>query len=206
MPKGRDICNGWYIIIIKMKHLLDVKPQYLLAATLVSASVCAFALRANNQQMLVLRDAVYLADERGEGVQESLLNLQSYVTAHMNTDLSSGGNGVYPPIQLKNSYDRLIVERSKQIEANNAQTYTAAQAFCEQQNSADFSGRNRIPCIEQFVESRGITLTPIPDALYKFSFVSPIWSPDLAGWTMVSTVVLGVLTAGSFIRRKFHKR
>jgi hypothetical protein len=169
-------------------------------------SISAFALRANNQQMIELRDAVYTADERGEGVQESLIALQSYVTAHMNTRLDSGNSGVYPPIQLKSTYDRLVVERSKQVAASNSQTYTAAQAECERQNPTDFSGRNRIPCIEQIVQSRGVSLPPIPDALYKFSFTSPAWSPDLAGWSIVTSIVLGALTTVAFIRRTIHKR
>lgn len=197
--------NTWYIIIIKMKLTLDVKPQYLLAATLVSVSVCAFSLRSNNQNMLELRADVYAADERGEGVQESLIALQSYVTAHMNTDLSSGGSGVYPPIQLKNTYERLITERSAKVAANNTQTYSEAQAECERQNPNDFSGRNRIPCIEKYVQSKGVILPPIPDALYKFSFISPVWSPDLAGWSMVTSIVLAGLTATAFIRRTIHR-
>jgi hypothetical protein len=189
-----------------MIHALDVKPQYLLAATLVSVSICAFALRANNQQMLELRDAVYVADGRGEGIQESLVALQSYVTAHMNTRLDSGNSGVYPPIQLKSTYERLITERSNKVAASNTQTYSEAQAECERQNPNDFSGRNRIPCIEKFVQSKGVTLPPIPDALYKFSFISPVWSPDLAGWSMVTSIVLGAVTAASLIRQRIHKR
>lgn len=197
--------SAWYIIIIKMIKPLDVKPQYLLAATVVSVSICAFALRANNQQMLELRDAVYAADERGEGIEPALADLQSYVTAHMNTQLDSGDNAVYPPIQLKATYDRLIVERSKQIEANNSRMYSEAQAHCERLNPTDFSGRNRVPCIEQYVQSKGVTLPPISDSLYKFSFVSPVWSPDLAGWTLLSSIVLGFATAIAYLRRFIHK-
>lgn len=184
-----------------MKNPLDVKPKYLLAATLVSFSISAFALRANNQQMLELRDKVYVADERGEGVQEALQELQAYVTSHMNTDLSSGNNNVYPPIQLKATYDRLVAERGEKLAADNTKIYNDAQQECERQNPNDFSGRNRVPCIEQYVKSKGIVLPTISDAMYKFSFVSPVWSPDLAGWSLVSSFVLAMLTAVAFLRR-----
>lgn len=151
--------------------------------------------------MLQLRQAVYTADKSGTDVQTSLVRLQSYVTAHMNTKLDAGANAVYPPVQLKYTYDRLVKARSDQLATTNSQTYSNAQAYCEQQNPTDFSGRNRVPCIEQYVQSHGVQLPPIPDALYKFSFVSPAWSPDLAGWTAVTTVLLGVLTLVAFARR-----
>ncbi|MBC7707915.1 hypothetical protein H7Y63_01695 [Polaromonas sp.] len=181
-------------------------PQILLGATLVSLSICAFSLRANNQHMLELRQAVYTADERGSGVQEALVNLQSYVTAHMNTKLDAGSNAVYPPIQLKYTYDRLVRARSEQLATTNSQTYTAAQTYCEQQNPNDVSGRNRVPCIEEYVQSHGVQLAPIPDALYKFSFASPAWSPDLAGWSMVTTIVLAAITVASAVKRFILKR
>lgn len=181
-------------------------PVLCLGATLISLSICAFSLRANNEHMLQLRQAVYSADEKGSDIKPPLLKLQSYVTAHMNTKLDAGASAVYPPIQLKYSYDRLVKARSDQLATNNGQTYSAAQAYCEQQNSSDFSGRNRVPCIEQYVQSHGVQLPPISDALYKFSFVSPSWSPDLAGWSLVATLVLALTTFGLFVRRLMMKR
>lgn len=181
-------------------------PPLLIAATIVSLSICALALRANNQHMLQLRQAVYTADEKGVGVQPALVKLQAYVTAHMNTKLDAGANAVYPPIQLKNTYDRLIQERSSKLAAANTQTYNAAQTYCEQLNHTDVSGRNRVPCIEQYVQSHGLQLPPVTDDLYKFSFVSPSWSPDLAGWSVVVTAVLGTVSVASIVRRLVIKR
>ena len=177
----------------------------LIGATVISFSICAFSLRANNEHMVRLRQAVYAADEKGEGVQPALNNLQAYVTSHMNTKLDAGSSAVYPPIQLKFTYDRLIQARSDKLSQTNSQTYSAAQAFCEQQNSTDFSGRNRVPCIEEYVQSHGVQLSNIPDALYKFSFVSPVWSPDLAGWSLATTVLLAGITFIVAVRRFIHK-
>lgn len=188
-----------------MIKLRAVPTPILFGATIVSLSVCAFALRANNQHMLELRQAVYSADEQGGNVQAALVGLQSYVIAHMNTSLDSDSSGVYPPVQLKFTYDRLVQARSEKLATTNAQTYNEAQKFCEQQNPNDFSGRNRVPCIEQYVEKAGLTLPPIPDALYKFSFASPAWSPDLAGWSAVTSVVLALSTVVTAARR-FIKR
>jgi hypothetical protein len=33
----------------------------------------------------------------------------------------------------------------------------------------------------------------VPEGLYKFDFVSPRWSPDLAGWSLVFTIALTFL-------------
>jgi hypothetical protein len=146
--------------------------------------------------MVKLRNAVYTADKNNTDVETSLKQLQSYVTSHMNTNLSSGNGSVYPPIQLKYTYDRLVQTQSSQLSQTNTQLYTDAQHYCEQQDPVDFSGHNRVPCIEQYVSSRtpdAVQLPAIPDALYKFSFVSPTWSPDLAGWSLMVAVVSGLL-------------
>jgi hypothetical protein len=183
-----------------------VKPWYLLTIALLSAVICVFALRANNQHMLSLRDAVYSADKNNSDVQSALNHLQAYVTAHMNTNLSTG-TSVYPPVQLKYTYDRLVQAQQAAAAASSGDTdlYTAAQGYCEQQDPVDFSGHNRVPCIEQYVQSHGGTALPsspnIPDSLYKFAFVSPHWSPDLAGWTLLVAIASLLLAAGLYVLR-----
>ncbi len=172
-----------------------VKPWYFLVLAVVSGVVCVGALRANNQHMIKLRNAVYSADKYDNNVQGALKNLQSYVTSHMNTDLNTG-TSVYPPIQLKYTYNRLVQARSSQLTQTNTQLYTDAQTYCQQQDPTDFSGHNRVPCIEQYVTSRShdvVQLPPVPVSLYEFSFVTPSWSPDLAGWSLVVTVLSGLL-------------
>lgn len=176
-----------------------LKPWYFLAACLVLSVVCVIALRANNEHMIKLRSAVYAADKQGSDVETPLKALQAYVTTHMNTDLNTGQTTVYPPIQLKYTYDRLVQAKASQANESNTQIYTDAQHYCEQQNSVDFSGHNRVPCIEQYVTSHSqAQAQSIPDSLYKFSFVSPKWSPDLAGWTMLLAVISGVLFVVTF--------
>jgi hypothetical protein len=177
-----------------------LKPWYFLVAAVVFTIICVFALRANNQHMIKLRTALYSADQHNTDVQGALNRLQAYVTAHMNTNLSTG-TSVYPPIQLKYTYDRLVQAQSGQLSQTNTELYSQAQQYCEQQNPVDFSGHNRVPCIEQYVSSRtpdAVQLPAIPDALYKFSFATPSWSPDLAGWSMVLAVFSGLLAMVTF--------
>ena len=185
-----------------------IKPWYFLVTAVVFAVIGVFAMRANNQHMIKLRDAVYSADKNDTDVQAALNRLQAYVTSHMNTNLSTG-TSVYPPIQLKYTYGRLVQARSDKLVQTNGQLYTDAQHYCEQQDPTDFSGHNRVPCIEQYVSSRSpdaVQLPAIPDALYKFSFVTPAWSPDLAGWSLVIAALSGLLGVATFIIDRWFRR
>ncbi len=182
-----------------------IKPWYFLAVVLACGVVCIFALRANNQHMLKLRTAVYSADQDNGDVQGALDKLQAYVTTHMNTNLSTG-TSVYPPVQLKYTYQRLAQAQADQLAQSNTQLYTAAQHYCEGQDPVDFSGHNRVPCIEQYVETHaGNQLSAIPDGLYKFSFVTPSWSPDLAGWTLLATGFSLLLAIISWLADRWFK-
>lgn len=183
-----------------------LRPWYFLAVAVLSGVVCVFALRANNQHMLVLRSDVYSADQSGNGIQTALNNLRTYVYAHMNTNLATGPDAVYPPIQLKYTYDRLVQAESARVAATNTQVYTDAQHYCEQQDSTDFSGRNRVPCITAYVNSHGAKSQPIPDSVYKFDFVSPSWSPDLAGWSLVVALTTGFLGLLLWVVQRWFKQ
>lgn len=159
--------------------------------------------------MIKLRDAVYSADQNNSDVQGALERLQAYVTAHMNTNLSAGPNSVYPPVQLKYTYDRLVKAQSDQLGQTNTQLYTDAQHYCEQQDPTDFSGHNRVPCIEQYVAARtpdSVQLPAIPEALYKFSFVTPTWTPDLAGWSLVVAALSSLLFVFTGVAKLWFRR
>jgi hypothetical protein len=182
-----------------------LKPWYFLALALIATTLSVFVLRANNEHMVQLRSAVYEADKGNGDVANSLRNLQSYVTTHMNTNLSNGPNAVYPPIQLKYTYERLVQSQNSGLAGS--QLYTEAQHYCEGKNSVDFSGRNRVPCIEKYVQAHGgAQPAAIPDALYKFDFVSPSWSPDLAGWSLLFAILLWLSFITSLLASLWFKR
>lgn len=174
-----------------------VKTWYLLAACLVFALIAVAALRNNYTGMTRLREAVYQADRDAGDVETALQDLRSYVGGHMNTSLDNG-NGIYPPIQLKYTYERLVKAEKDRVEAATSQIYTDAQKHCEALYPGSVSGGPRVPCIEQYIKSHGTTARSIPDALYKFDFVSPRWSPDLAGWSVVFGIVFLGLTVVRF--------
>lgn len=171
--------------------------------------IATFSLRANNQNMVHLRQAVFDADKQNGDVETALRDLRQYVYTHMNTDLASGDNAIKPPIQLKYRYDRLVeAELAKNNRSNDL--YNDAQTYCEAHIKA-FLGRDKLTCVRQYLdEHSGDSKTAeinIPDDLYKFDFVSPRWSPDLAGWSLVCAIaVLFLSLIRLFIDRSIQRR
>lgn len=183
----------------KIHHLLVVlRPisyWYFVAIFLVSAFVAAYALRQNNLEALRLRDHVIEVDKQNGDVEKALRELREFTYSHMNANLASD-NGIYPPIQLKYRYERLIAADLKRLEGNDRDVYAEAQRHCEAQNPTGFLGATRLGCIQQYVDQNArpeARPKPIPDDLYKFDFASPRWSPDLAGWSIVIAVFALVL-------------
>jgi hypothetical protein len=153
--------------------------------------------------MVKLRTAVYTADKNNTDVNGTLKNLQAYVTSHMNTNLSSGPNAPYPPIQLEYTYIRLQQANNQSASNVNQTLYTDAENYCQATIPTGFSGRYRVSCIEQYITSHGATVTLINPSLYEFNFLSPSWSPDLGGWTILISIILGILFILSLVIKRF---
>lgn len=190
----------------KIKFIASLPYKVFLGLFLLSAIVCVLALRGNNQNMIELRDVVYEADKNSGDVSTALNNLRQYVHSHMNTDLSSGGNAIKPPIQLKYTYERLHAAEKQRVDSVNERIYTEAQAHCERQDPASFSGGSRVPCIEEYVSRNGAQPNVVPAALYQFDFISPAWSPDMAGWSLVLSIIFFISFVSSFAVEKLVKQ
>lgn len=173
--------------------LRPISYWYFLIAFIISGLVTVFALRNNNLTAINLRNQVLTTDQDNGNVNAALSKLQKYVYANMNTSLSSGPNAIYPPIQLKYTYQRLLQAEQSQVNTTNANLYTSAENYCQQAVPNGFSGRYRVSCIDNYVTQNAAKVQPIPAALYEFDFQPPFWSPDLAGWSLVLTIILGLL-------------
>lgn len=173
------------------RTLRPISYWYFLVLCLLFAVLGVVFLRQNNLQAINLRDHVLQVDKDNGDVETALRQLREYIYTHMNTDLSSGN--LQQPIQLKYRYERLAVAEKAKADAANAQVYTEAQRICEQKFPASFSGGPRVPCIQDYVTSHGTQPQAIPDALYKFSFVSPRWSLDRAGISLLLSAVFFIL-------------
>src|SRR5688572_32291673 len=109
------------------RRIRPIKTLYLFAAFLLMAAVCVLALRGNYSTMVDLREKVYAADKSGVNVEEALQDLRAHVNAHMNTTLTGGAESIYPPIHLKETYDRLKQAEQDRVNNVNSKVYTDAQ-------------------------------------------------------------------------------
>lgn len=177
---------------------------YFLIAFVISGSICIYALRQNNLTAIKLYQNVITADKDNSNVVGSLNTLRMYIYSHMNTNLASGPNSIYPPVQLKYSWQRAVAAQqaaANQANQQNSQLYTDAEYYCQKQVPNGFSGRYRIPCVDNYIQTHKITVPAVnvPASLYEFDFQPPFWSPDLAGWSLLATIVLFILFAVRFL-------
>jgi len=137
--------------------------------------------------MVERRAAVMSADEAGdqEVTIQRLYDLQQHVTSHMNTDM---GTGVY----LEESYRRdsqKVLDQASGDQNPNGNIYKKAQEVC----APRFSGYSAayLQCTTSELakypaSSDLIGAVKLPSAsAYLHDFVSPVWSPDFAGWSVV---------------------
>ncbi len=195
----------------KLHHILvvirPISHWYFVIVFALGASAAAIALRQNNLTAIQLRDKVFQADKENGDTEAALQELREFTYRHMNTNLASD-TGIYPPIQLKYTYERLIAAEQKRVEGDNQDVYNQAQQYCEANFPQGLSGGNRLPCIKQYIDEHGAPDAKprtIPDDLYKFDFVAPTWSPDLAGWSLVVAGFSLVLLAARLIAQVWIK-
>ena len=161
-----------------------------LVLSLVFLAVGIYGLRQNNFEMIRLRDEVIKADERGGDVEETLAELREHVHGHMNTDLSGGDFGIKPPIQLKNRYEQLAKIENERVKEERKQIQSTAEKICGERYPGAGFNSPRVECIAEYMRVNAPSANEVPSELYKFDFVSPRWSPDLAGWSLLAAAAL----------------
>lgn len=167
---------------------------FLVGIFAVSVMLSIFALRQNNLTMIALRDNVYAADKQGGDVEAALRELRVFVYGHMNTNLRAGSTSSEAPIQLTETYNRLVAAEQARVASigGNGAVYAAAQQKC-----ADKAvGTENLQCIQQYLTDNGgnkFQLSLPSKEFYTFDFVSPAWSLDLAGVSLIVAVASGLL-------------
>lgn len=175
----------------------------ILVGLLGSLTVGLLALRQNNLRMRELRTAVFEADQQNksdEELEKALQALRQHVLTHMNANLKPvNTDSGAPPIQLPYKYYRDTVElwsrEIRTIDTGLLGYLSQARQFCETEN---FVISERLNClVDRTSEVDGMPqardFAP-PIELYVFDFVSPQWTPDLAGISLVVFFLfLGVL-------------
>lgn len=173
--------------------LRPVSYWYFLAAFLAFGIIFILSYRQNNIRMIELRDRVFAADEANGDIAGALNDLRQYVYGHMNARLVSGDTAIRPPIQLKHHYERLVNKENERLESQKAALTKEAEQVCRQKFPNTLNVTGLAPCIEGYVMEKATAKQEIPKELYQFDFVSPRWSPDLAGWSLVLAAIFGLL-------------
>lgn len=178
-----------------MRRLQRVRTWQLVIILIIVGFISATFLRLNNIGMIERRSAVMAADESGDtkALQDRLYDLQRYVSAHMNTSM---GKGVYLISSYKRdsqtAYDNALNESNI-----NGNIYKKVQDVCRPRFSR-WSGAY-VQCVRdelaKYPDSKNLTSSvnwPRAD-MYLHVFISPLWSSDFAGWSVIVFIVILVL-------------
>lgn len=191
------------------RRLLFLKAWYFLVLAVAFGLLAVHGLRSNYARMAELRESVYAADQQNGDVEKALNELRSHVHGHMNTNLSGDTNAIKPPIQLKARYERLAAVENERIKAANEKIAAQGEQVCAAQFPAAGFNASRVDCVQQYVSQNALKSSSVPDSLYKFDFVSPRWSPDLAGFSILFSIIFFILFIARvateyIIRRRLH--
>lgn len=182
-----------------IRQLQHLKTWQLFVLLILVGFIAATFLRLNNIGMVQRRDAVAQADKSGDvvAIQARLFDLQRYVSSHMNTAMGD----IYLEHQYKRDTESAISIASG-ASASSGNIYKQAQDVC----APKFRGYSQayLQCtldyLSQFTQSEDpVTNANLPKAdAYRYSFVSPLWSPDFAGFSIVIWLVVLLVIIARF--------
>jgi hypothetical protein len=154
----------------------------ILGLVLLSLVMSGLSLRDNSLMASKLKSEVINLDKTGASdLPAKLSQLKNQVTNHMNTPLVDK-NGIKPPIQLSGSYARAKAAEQKRVSDYNVTINADAQKNCESKFGPG-QVQPRLACNSEYVSAKGIKEKTILVDYYYYDFVSPSWSPDLAGFS-----------------------
>jgi hypothetical protein len=190
---GRSKTRRW------LARARALKNWQLLVLLLIMIIVSATFLRLNNLGMVERRTAVINADAKGdkEALRASIVELQNYISSHMNTSLVGG---LYLSKTYERDRDAALAAAGSTTNPNSA-VYQQASIECRQRwKGGVASFRNDyVQCVVEKVGSMAPQSDPtaglrLPKAdAYRINFASPLWTPDIAGLSVLVCVLL-VLT------------
>ncbi len=189
----------------RIKRLSQIKTWQLVILLIMSGFISATFLRLNNVGMVERRESVEHADKAGDivNLQQRLYDLQRYVSTHMNADPGK----IALDHTYKQMYDRKLKEFEEEIKnQSNNDTVSKVRAVCDARAQQGGYGRfttqadpRYINCInEEWVKypaSKATNLqfeAPSTEPYYH-TFVSPIWSADYAGWSLLVTIFIAMI-------------
>ena len=189
----------------RIKRLSQIKTWQLVILLIMSGFISATFLRLNNVGMVERRESVENADKAGDivNLQQRLYDLQRYVSTHMNADPGK----IALDHTYKQMYDRKLKEFEEEIKnQSNNDTVSKVRAVCDARARQGGYGRattqadpRYVSCIneewEKYPAAKVANLqfeAPSTEPYYQ-TFVSPIWSADYAGWSLLVTIFIAMI-------------
>ena len=189
----------------RIKRLSQIKTWQLVILLIMSGFISATFLRLNNVGMVERRESVEHADKAGDivNLQQRLYDLQRYVSTHMNADPGK----IALDHTYKQMYDRKLKEFEEEIKnQSNNDTVSKVRAVCDARARQGGYGRattqadpRYVSCIneewEKYPAAKVANLqfeAPSTEPYYH-TFVSPIWSADYAGWSLLVTIFIAMV-------------
>lgn len=182
-----------------LRFLQHAKTWQLLVVLILCGFVAATFLRLNNIGMIERRTAVIAADEAGDNAvtQQRLFALQRYVASHMNADPGRiAFNGQYQRDSQK------LKDEAASQDTSDGNVYQKAAAVCDPIARAQgwrWPDPRYTQCIDaelsKYPAANGpVTSIKVPDvSMYYHSYVSPAWSPDFAGFSLLACAILALM-------------
>ena len=195
----------------RIKQLQRVKTWQLLILFVLVAFIAATFLRLNNIGMSQRRAAVLAADKAGDtdAIQSRLYDLQRFASEHMN----AGTEAFYLEGQYKRNVQQLI-EAAKDKGNPNGNINVKAEAVCKPKFTV--WSQAYVQCFTDELAKYPPSSDPAQNVklpstgLYRYSFASPLWSPDFAGLFVLIALVILVMIAlrllGLLVLRLLLKR
>ena len=189
----------------RIKQLSQIKTWRLVILLIMSGFISATFLRLNNVGMVERRESVENADKAGDivNLQQRLYDLQRYVSTHMNADPGK----IALDHTYRQMYDRKLKEFEEEIKnQSNNDTVSKVRAVCDARAQQGGYGRfttqadpRYINCInEEWAKYPAAKATNLQSEApstepYYHTFVSPIWSADYAGWSLLVTIFIAMI-------------
>lgn len=194
-----------------LRRLETVKTWQLVIILILAAVLAATFLRLNNVGMVERREAVKSADNQGDQqiLHERLYELKRYSSKHMNA--SSGD------FSLMHQYSRDYEKAIKNSSSTDSQTENSRiERDCKARTNSTY-GQAWIQCFSDELAALGPGKDPIKDAhypnpdAYKVSYMSPLWSADFAGFSIlfciaVAGLIIARLTGVIILRIMLRRR
>lgn len=177
-----------------IKQLQVIKTWQLIILLILALFITATFLRMNNVGMIERRKAVASADKSGDidQIQQRLYDIQRYSAAHMNAD-----TGI---MYLQGQYNRDVQRQAEAASTSGSAKALEIRREAEEVCKPQFNGWSPayVQCYVNELNKHpadeiSTQLAPPSSALYRYNFVSPVWSPDFAGFSLLVSLLIAVV-------------